>query len=402
MAFPSRATRQSCTPALLALLLAACGSAPGAGEDSPEAQGEAEAVDSTVVATPARVEVPGSALASIEAGRNHTCALTREGEAYCWGYNADGQLGDGSRESRRSPVAVAGEHRFASIRGGVSHTCGVTPGGKGYCWGWNSSGQLGDGGEERQARPVAVQGDLLFGSISPGQSHTCGLTRSGEAYCWGQGYLGQLGIEPAPQWSPTPVRVQGDHRFVSLEAGDDFTCALAREGEAYCWGASGHGQLGSGVDSISIRPVQVAGGPFRSLTVGASHACGVTREGRAYCWGDNEWGQLGDGTRERRTRPVPARSDLAFTSASAGLGFTCGLLPGGKAVCWGQNVRGQRGDGTSGEDPPAPGARVAGGLPFTSLAAGGWHACGISPDAAAYCWGWNEDGQVGAATPASS
>jgi len=95
--------------------------------------------------TPQPVE-GAPALASLSAGGGHACGLTAAGEAYCWGFNGHGQLGDGSTETRAAATAVAGGLTFAQISAtGWLHTCGVTTTGEAYCWGNNADGQLGDG-----------------------------------------------------------------------------------------------------------------------------------------------------------------------------------------------------------------------------------------------------------------
>ena len=148
--------------------------------------------------------------ATLAAGGLHTCALTSDGAAYCWGDGSFGQLGDRSTlpPSWRSatPVAVAGGLRFSALALGPSHTCGLTTSGAAYCWGFNYSGQLGDGSWKNRATPVAVSGGLSFSTLATGGSHTCGLATSGAAYCWGSNLSGQLGRDTF-DYSTVPVAV---------------------------------------------------------------------------------------------------------------------------------------------------------------------------------------------------
>ena len=129
---------------------------------------------------------------SLSLGWNFTCALDG-GRAFCWGENANGQLGDGSITDRRAPVPVAGGLTFRSIAAGATHACGITPRGEAYCWGNNSGGQLGDGTRVSREVPTAVKTSLRFVAIATGALHTCALTADGEAFCWGRDNYGQLG-----------------------------------------------------------------------------------------------------------------------------------------------------------------------------------------------------------------
>jgi alpha-tubulin suppressor-like RCC1 family protein len=110
---------------------------------------------SSFYSTTPRLVANGS-FVMIAVGQRHACALDDEGVASCWGYNSDGQLGDGSTTNRSNPVAVAGGLRFASLSAGNGHTCGVTTDGLGYCWGRNDYGQFGTGTTQGSPTPVRV------------------------------------------------------------------------------------------------------------------------------------------------------------------------------------------------------------------------------------------------------
>jgi hypothetical protein len=223
-----------------------------------------------------------------------TCGLTLHGEAYCWGANDFGQLGreDLPRSCRSGPIEYACSSvpvpvhtglRFTAIVAGGRHACGLTSAGEAYCWGDNEWGQLGDLSATGRSAPVRVPGLPPARSLSAGVQHTCAVDDAGAAYCWGRNDRGQLGTITPGDHSPVPVGVEGGHAFTSLSAGG-FTCALTSAGVAYCWGHVAD-EL-----SFGIRPLAVpAATAFISLSVGSTHACAVTVEGRGYCLGSLPW-----------------------------------------------------------------------------------------------------------------
>jgi alpha-tubulin suppressor-like RCC1 family protein len=363
----------------------------------------APAQQSSVAVTVSAPAGGNPAIEMVAAGA-HTCGLTNAATAYCWGYNADGQLGDNDTSLvNPTPVAVAGGLRFKSLS--VSKvegvTCGLTTTGAAYCWGDNDDGQLGDRTRTRRLTPTPVAGGLTFKSLSVGTVHVCGVATSGTAYCWGFSGLGAFGdgstglrVEPA-------VSAPG-MTFDSIVAGQDFTCALTPEGAAYCWGRGTSGELGNGSATNSTTPVAVAGGlTFRSLVAGGLAVCGLTTDGQAYCWGSDFFGTLGDGSSAtddgvtRRVAPVPVAGGLTFQNLSTGYQTVCGVTVDGVGYCWGYN-NGAVGDGTLGHRsrPTA----VAGGLTFFSIAAGTGQSCGVTITDALYCWGDNSNGELGDGT----
>ena len=238
-----------------------------------------------------------------------------------------------------------------------------------------------------------------FIAVSAGSSHTCGVTAAGTAYCWGENPFGQLGDGTTTE-RLTPAPVAEVASFVDVSAlGARHTCGLTAAGAAYCWGQNQYGQLGDGSTTSRLTPVPVAGGlSFVALSAGTLHTCGVTAAGAAYCWGGNTNGQLGDEPVQPSDRltPSPVAGGLTFASVSARRFYSCGVTVEGAAYCWGDNEDGQLGDGTT--DQRLTPARVAGSVNFTSLSAGGLHTCGLTAPGVVYCWGSNPFGQLGDGT----
>jgi alpha-tubulin suppressor-like RCC1 family protein len=292
----------------------------------------------------------------ISAGGEHTCGITSENRVYCWGNNSSNQLGQptdagsetcGGNDCSARPIEVAGGRRFRQVSAGGFHTCAVTPLNKPFCWGFNASGQLGDGTTTQRVTPVAVQtGGRAFAAVTSGSRHTCGLTTGNRAYCWGSGI--QTGANTRDQQN-TPVPVFGGLSFSNLSAGSLHTCGVTTNSRAYCWGSNALGKTGDGTDFPNrLKPTAVVGGlSFRTVSAGFRESCGLTTVNKPYCWGGN-WG----GT------PALVPGGFRFAQLDTG-GHSCALTSGSVAYCWGDdNFWGQLGDGTK-TDHDTPG-RVVG------------------------------------------
>ena len=291
----------------------------------------------------------------------HACGLTVRGEAYCWGSNQYGQLGDGSTDDSATPVRVAGALTFSSLSAGEGATCGVTAAHVLYCWGRNESGELGIGSTDTDAHttPAPVAREVV--AVAVGSGYACALQQDGAAYCWGHGSSDRLGSSEAVGYgaNPSPLRVESGNRYVALSAGRTHVCAVTAGGAVECWGNNAYGQSGPGAppQRLTRTPTPVGGVSLTKVAVGTGfHTCGLAANGAAYCWGRADGGRLGigddapepcgyDGREGCTHRPRAVAGGLAFASLSAGLEFTCGVTKDGNAYCWGNNSRGQLGTG---------------------------------------------------------
>ncbi|ANB19259.1 lamin tail domain-containing protein [Dokdonella koreensis] len=371
---------------------------------------------------------PAPVLATIAAGSQFACGLDAGGLPYCWGSDAGGRLGNGAAVTSNMvspyPVDLTGlpaGTRFASIVAGMSFACGLTSDGLAYCWGQDEYGQLGNGAAvtANQPAPVAVDMTPLAGkgfvSLAAGSTHACGIAETGTAYCWGRsGPLGLPAGVTGNQASPSPVdmaRLPADTSFVSLSAASGHTCGLASDGNLYCWGRNGNGQLGIGTSGQTDLPISAvvtsglpAGTHFAAVTAGDSHSCALTTGDVAYCWGAGINGAVGNGAQSLDillpnpvvTTTIPAGTH--FIALEGGSTNTCGILDTGAAYCWGFANWGAlgTGDGTSRYSPhPVATATLPPGTVFTELSAENNLTCGATAAGRFYCWGRDDQGQQG-------
>ncbi len=348
-----------------------------------------------------RVGVDCPSNGPVVAGEHHTCALRPDGTVRCWGAGAWGLLGDGvGFVSRIAPVTVVGLTGVVKLAAGAHHTCAVLSNGTVRCWGYNAEGQLGDGTSGSgaySATPVAVAGITDAVDLVAGESHTCAVLSNGTARCWGKNDFGQLG-DGTTDDHPTPVAVVGLANVRQIDAGNHFNCATLTDGTLRCWGASTHGQLGEGTTAVvNPTPVAVPGlTGVLQVAAGAVHTCALLSGGTARCWGNNTWGYLGDGTTNASTAPVAVVGLTGARQLSANEGHTCAVLGDGTARCWGDNRDGELGDGTL--TPRSSPVAVSGLTDARHVAAGRLHTCATRANGAVHCWGQNSSMQLGDGT----
>lgn len=282
-----------------------------------------------------------------------TCLLTAGSGVKCWGDNTYGELGDGTGLNSLVPVDVAGLSSGVSAitagGGGGGHACALTDTGSVSCWGYNASGQLGDGSTANRLSPVPVSGLADATAVSAGGTHTCAMTSTGGLKCWGRNVWGTLGNGTTVD-STTPVDVSGlTSDVVAVAGGSDHTCALTSGGGVKCWGYNGAGQLGNNTTTQNSVPVDVSGlaSGVQAISAGLLHSCALLTDGTAKCWGWNFHGQLGDGTTVTRLTPVTVSGLADGVAIGAGAVHTCALREANGVACWGRNDFGQLGDGTT-------------------------------------------------------
>ena len=339
---------------------------------------------------------------AVTAGYNHTCAIVTHGQAYCWGGNAYGQLGNGLGGDSNLPSPVTGlDDAVAVYAGGgfysaAIHTCGLWADGSPVCWGDNGFDQLGDGTGVESNVPVAVTGLTDVVQISAGASHSCAVKTDGSVWCWGDNYYGQLGngTSGAGTESLVPVAVLNIGNAVYVGTGEGYSCALLDDGRVRCWGRDVEGALGN--DSAFTNqstPVWVNGvttGVF--LSVGPTHSCVALADETFGCWGNNQGSQIGDGTTNNHPTPYyPLLPNII--AISAGWRHTCALRASGEARCWGDNTEGQLGLGHN--NPIGGFPTSADLLDLAVISAGRWHTCAITFTGTLKCWGQNTSGQLG-------
>lgn len=336
----------------------------------------------------------------LSVGGNHSCALMGDTAVECWGWNTEGQLGNRTFANSTVPERVFGLSGVTQVAAGASHTCAIS-GGEVRCWGANYAGQLGNGSFDSSNEPVIVAGLSDVIHVTTGVAHTCAVDAGAGVHCWGNNGNGQLG-DGTTNGSTTPVRVRLDGtNFVGnteLVAGGQHTCQPREDftpSRMYCWGSNSSLQLGwpNPPTRLTSPAYWEPGGTLTSA--GTFHNCFVQYGTDLSCWGRNNFGQLGDGTNSDSSFPQPVTgldgSDIY--SVSAGGSLSCASTTDNAVWCWGRNQNGQLGNGTTTDsNQPVP----VGGLGVVrSVHAGSGHACALLGVGDVMCWGANNVGQLG-------
>jgi len=374
---------------------------------------------------------------AITAGETHTCVLLSDNSVWCWGGNESGQLGAGTTTSSPIPLRIA-SLAAKSIDAGGGNTCAVATTGEPWCWGKNEWGQLGNNSTDAASLPTPVSWPVsdAVAQINVGWAMACARIDSGDTWCWGRNAEGGVGTPSTLDrcgfdfCAKTPANISTAHTFSDVDAGILGACALDAAGAAYCWGARGFGSVGDGAanrftpcfiagsrrSSCAAEPMPVAGGfTFKSIAMGSQYVCGIRTDGPTMCWGANDGGMLGLGSLDPFNvyEPTLVTGGLSFTSLAAVDGgslmaHVCALDVAGAAYCWGYNDNGQLGAANNacalnGVESPCATTPMAvtGGLTFKAITVGRAHSCGITTDNQVMCWGGNAAGQLGDGTLAA-
>jgi alpha-tubulin suppressor-like RCC1 family protein len=330
---------------------------------------------------PVQVAALGTTVVEVTAGYGHTCARKSDGTVWCWGSNAFGELGDGTISGtaptcqypyicKPSPVQVAAlGTSVVEIAASTDNTCARKSDGKVWCWGSNANGELGNGTTSGQSchngtpcQPSPAEVTVLGTSaveLAAGYNHICARKNDGTLWCWGNNANGQLGDGTTTGQTcfsgypckPSPQEATGlGTNVVEVAAGGSYhsaylghTCARKSDDTLWCWGSNVYGQLGNGAtggqscyNGYACEPspgqVTALGSSAVSVAAGVDSSCAVKDDGTLWCWGGNVFGQLGNGTTNGQScykgepcKPFPGQVALGCT-----LGTGVGLDQGGK------------------------------------------------------------------------
>jgi cysteine-rich repeat protein len=371
----------------------------------------------------------GGAVAQIEAGNVHTCAILTTNTVRCWGNGGSGRLGYGNTNSigDNETPATAGDVNIGAgtptqIQAASQHTCVRFSNNAVRCWGNGAGGRLGYGnvtviGDDETA---GTGGNVPGGNaleISAFLDHTCIRNANNFVRCWGLGANGRLGYaninDIGDDETPSVIgNVPLGSAITQIAVGAAHSCAILTNGDVRCWGNSGNGRLGY-ANNLSIGDDEApsttgevfVGGLVAQLSANGAHTCALLTNGNVRCWGLASSGELGYGNtttigdNEAPTIAGDVNLGATATQIVTGAQHSCALVTGGNAICWGLGLNGALGYGNTNNigdnELPSVAGTVNVGATIAQLAAGNDHTCALLTNGNVRCWGLGLAGRLG-------
>ncbi len=313
----------------------------------------------------------GADVVSIWGGARGTIVLKSDGAVWTWGLNSFGKLGIGDTNPvlMNVPVEVHGPGNVSyfnsvqAIMGCETHNVALKSDGTVWSWGYNAFGQLGNGTTNDAWTPIQTG----LGATPPltnvtklgGRPYfTLAVKSDGTIWAWGMNRYGQMGngtVNPLPGPQVTvPGLVSNSWPGGAVNSPRQVTCgyqfgaALLTNGTVWTWGSGSHGELGNGTTGSSYYPAQVPGlTNITAISAGWFHILALRSDGTVWDWGNNANGELGDGSALNRPSPVQVLNVSNIVSVSGGDSHSTALAADGTVWKWGLNDLGELGNGTT-------------------------------------------------------
>lgn len=318
---------------------------------------------------------------SVSAGGSFDLAVDANGKAWAWGYNGHGQLGSatGSDSQSTKPVQVAIKGTVTKVAAGTDHGLALTSDGSVWAWGANDHGQVGDGSAAVSVgKPTKVTGLSGVTDIDAGDRYSLALKSDGTVWSWGYGDGGRTGHGIGnSEDTLEPQQIAGLSGVIDIGAGTKHGIALTNSGEYTTW------TWGGGSNTDGPVPIPNAG-DVAAVDAGNQYSIVLHRDGTVHGWGQNDKGQLGDGNPKAwQAQLVDADGMPSITAISAGDSHVLALGSDGSVWAWGLNDKGQLGSGSGSSTVPVQ----VGVSNATAIGAGGSRSVAATSDGQALSWG---------------
>jgi hypothetical protein len=343
-----------------------------------------------------------------------TAGAPSAGNVWAWGYNSDGELGNGTvtpYSGLNTPVQASNLSNVVSVKGGSQHSLALKSDGTVWAWGNDGWGQLGNGKYASSLVPIQVPGLTNVIAIAAGSLHNLAVKSDGTAWAWGFNYFGQVGNGPGAGRGNalSPVQVKGLTGITAVAAGGDTSFALKSDRTVWAWGYDGQGELGNGTNDENAHsiPTRVKNlSTAVAISGGVEHALALLANGTVMAWGDNQTSELGTTTTTTcggysspcSTVPVRVSGLTGVTAVAGGYGYSLAVKSDGSGWGWGTDGYGELGNGAAqlygGVKTPVK-AKVQN---VVAIAAGASFSVWLRSDGTVWAVGYNGEGQLGDGT----
>ena len=332
----------------------------------------------------------------VAAGFASAFLIEPDGTLWSWGFNDQGQLGDGTHVNRSRPAQVANIPAFRTVSANYKQAFGIDPSGGLWGWGFNMDGEIGNGTTTAVSPPVQVLTQVE--AVALGNVHTLALRSDGTVWAWGDNHVGSLGDGTTTRRT-SPQQVPGLSGVVGIAANGLASYAVLADGSVRGWGQTYQffsGLHGPGYDT----PTPIAGlSGVTAMAVALTNVFALESDGSVWAWGDGYFGLNGDGSTTTLTSPARVPGLPPIKSMASGYTHVLALAFDGTVWAWGSNVYGELGDGTT-TQPNSP-IQIPGLSEVISIAAGLYDSLAVTSSGTVYTWGFNSYGQLGNGLPTS-
>lgn len=331
---------------------------------------------------------------SVAAGGAFTIGKKNDGSIWSWGYNGDGQLGDGTTFHKNKPTQIGTATNWKSISTGTNHSHAIKDDGSLWSWGANEYGQLGDGTYENRTIPIQIGKDTNWMSILTNTTHSIAIKKDGTLWAWGSNEYGQLG-DGTYDGRNIPMQIGTANDWQSIFAGYSHSLAIKKDGTLWAWGDDNNGKLGQGFIESQLAPVQIGTATdWQSVSGGSHHSFAIKKDSTLWAWGWNIDGELGDGTTDDKHSPVQIGIGTHWQSVLGGLYYSMAIKTDGTLWTWGYEFGNLDSYITYRNRPTQIGIATD----WQNMGAG--HEFGIAKksDGSLWSWGRNSLGQLGDGT----
>lgn len=268
--------------------------------------------------SPIQTVAGGTSWSDVSCGYSFISAVKKDGTLWCWGRNLFGQIGDNTTTDKSSPVqTLTFATNWASTSAAIDYVAGIKTDGTLWLWGRNYWGNLGDGTRTDKSSPVQTAAlGTNWSQVSCGQRSVVAVKTDGSIWSWGDNGYGQLGDNTTDAKS-SPVQVLGGTNWSSVSAGSFGNLAIKKDGTLWSWGRNNSGELGDNTSVRKSSPVQIVGGGtnWTRVSAGYYHAVATKSDGTLWSWGRGALGQLGNNTNTTQVSS-PVQTVMASTSWS--------------------------------------------------------------------------------------